>query len=59
MNQQTAQPGSMVTFLAPSLHGPSKLAGTVKRILPDGRLEVKSQQHGYYILYKSEVTPWT
>ena len=40
--------GKLVKFKIPSLNGPMKIAGTVKMILPDDRLEVKSQNHGYH-----------
>ena len=47
--------GRLVQFLIPSLHGVSRISGTVKRLLPDGRLEVKAQQGGYFILHASEI----
>ena len=47
--------GKQVMFKAPSLNGKMTLAGIVKRILPDGRMEVKSQNHGYWTLKPSEV----
>jgi hypothetical protein len=53
---QAINVGDMVTFTIPGLHGPMKVAGFVKRILPDGRLEVKTQQHGYHMPAPSEVT---
>jgi len=31
-----------------------KLAGTVERVLPDGRLEIRSQNHGIHTLHPSE-----
>lgn len=48
--------GKLVKFNAPTLHGPMALTGTVQRILPDGRLEVRPQQHGYWKLLPSEVS---
>jgi len=53
---QDVKVGDMVTFTIPGLHGPMKVAGIVKRILPDGRLEVKTQQHGYHMPVPGEVT---
>lgn len=47
--------GKLVKFKIPSLNGPMKVAGTVKLILPDGRLEVKSQNHGYHKVAISEL----
>jgi len=46
--------GDMVKFKIPSLHGPSLVAGFIKRILPDGRYEVKSQQGEYWTLTEAE-----
>lgn len=48
--------GDLVKFTAPGPNGPMNLAGTVKRVLPDGRLEIKSQNHGYFTLHPSELT---
>jgi hypothetical protein len=45
----------LVKFQIPSLHGKSTVAGIVKRILPDGSLEVKAQLGGYYVIKPSEV----
>ena len=47
--------GKLVKFKIPSLNGPMKIAGTVKMILPDDRLEVKSQNHGYHKVAISEL----
>ena len=47
--------GKLVKFKIPSPHGPMSLAGTVGRILPDGRMEVRSQQHGYWKLEPAEI----
>lgn len=42
--------GEIVKFKIPSLQGMKTVAGTIKRILDDGALEIKSQQDGYYTL---------
>lgn len=47
--------GQIVKFKVNTLHGLGNAAGTIKRILPDGRLEVKAQQGGYYTLRVNEV----
>ena len=45
--------GKIVKFKVP---GPGSISGTVKRAMPDGRFEIKSQQHGYYLLRRQEFT---
>lgn len=47
--------GSMVKFKIPGLNGLRTIAGTVKRVLPDGKIEVKAQAGGYYTIAASEV----
>ena len=47
--------GTLVKFKIPGLNGLRTIAGTVKRVLPDGRLEVKAQAGGYYTIAASEV----
>ncbi len=47
--------GKIVKFSVPSLHGKSLVAGTIKRILPNGQLEVKAQHGGYYILERNQI----
>lgn len=42
--------GDLIKFKIPGLNGPMSVAGIVKRILPDSRLEVKSQNHGYHVV---------
>ena len=42
--------GQLVKFKIQTIHGMGKAAGIVKRILPDGRIEIKAQLGGYYIL---------
>ena len=52
--------GSMVRFQLPHPTEPSgkmHVAGTVKRHLDDGRIEVKTQMHGYHEIHPSEVLP--
>mgnify|MGYP003394841097 CR=1 FL=1 len=44
------QIGTLITFKIPGLYGRRTVAGTIKRILPDGRIEVKAQLGGYYII---------
>ena len=45
----------LVKFKVPTLHGQSVVAGVVKRVFPDGRMEVKAQLGGYYVLQPSEI----
>ena len=47
--------GKLVKFKVPTLHGQAIVAGTVKHVLPDGRMEVKAQQGGYYTLQPSDI----
>ncbi len=47
--------GTLVKFKIPSLNGLRTIAGTVKRVMPDGKLEVKAQQGGYYVINASEI----
>ena len=49
--------GKLVKFKIPGLNGLRIIAGTVKRILPDGRLEVKAQIGGYYLVTVTDVLP--
>ena len=48
--------GDVVRLKKPGLHGPVSIGGTVKRLLPDGKIEVKSQQDGYFVIHHSEAT---
>ena len=54
---QTYRVGDIVRLTKPGLDGPVKIAGTVKSIKPDGKLEVRSQQDGYFVIDPSEVLP--
>ena len=47
--------GKRVLFKAPALHGQMTLSGIVKRVMFDGRLEVKTQSHGYWNLRHDEI----
>ncbi len=49
--------GEIVKFKIPGLNGPKNVAGTIKRILPDGKLEIKSQQDGYWTIDRLEIIP--
>ena len=48
-------PNNIVKFKIPGLNGPRTISGTVKRILANGKLEVKSQNDGYHIIEESEI----
>ena len=45
----------LVSFKIPGIPGPRRVAGIVKLVLPDGRLEVKSQNDGYHKIAISEI----
>lgn len=47
--------GDMVKFTKPGLNGPINQAGRIERILPDGRLEIRSQEGGIYKLRSDEL----
>jgi len=47
--------GDIVRLHKPGVNGPVKIAGTVKSIRPDGKLEVKTQQDGYMAIHPNEV----
>jgi len=49
--------GKLVKFKIPGLNGSRVVSGTVKRVLSDGRLEVKSQNDGYYFITVTDVLP--
>lgn len=49
--------GKLVKFLYPTLQGPKPRTGTVKRVLPSGKLEVKLQLGGYHEISSSEIIP--
>ena len=55
LQEQTPKAGALVKFMSPGPHGSMKLAGTVKRVLPDSRLEIRSQNHGIHTLHPSEL----
>ena len=59
VREEAHKVGDLVKFRIPhptSPSGTNGVAGTIKRILPDGRLEVKSQQHGYFTLDPETLT---
>jgi hypothetical protein len=45
----------LVAFKIPGIPAPRRVAGIVKLVLPDGRLEVKSQNDGYHKIAISEI----
>jgi hypothetical protein len=47
--------GKLVKFPMNTLHGKKTAAGVVKRVLPDGRLEIKAQLGGYYQVASEEL----
>ena len=54
--------GQLVKFRLPHPTAPTgtmPVAGTIKRVMPDGRFEIKTQAHGYHIVGSEElsVTP--
>lgn len=53
---ETPYAGGAASRVAPT-RTTTTIAGTVERILPDGRLEVRSQQGGIYKLAPSEILP--
>ena len=48
--------GQFVRFPVFTLHGAGTQAGTVKRIMPNGDIEIKAQQGGYYTLHPSTLS---
>ncbi len=54
---QAAAPkvGDLVKLKVPGPNGAMNVAGTVKHITPDGRLEVKTQNHGYTTVNAADV----
>ena len=48
--------GVMVKLKIPGPSGPMNVAGRVTRIMPDGLVEVKTQQHGYRTVDASKLT---
>lgn len=47
--------GKLIKFKEPSLSGPVTRAGMVKRVLPNGKLEVKRQLGGYMEVSVEEI----
>lgn len=47
--------GTMVKFKIAGPNGLHRVAGIVKKILDDGRLEVKTQNNGYHVVTESEL----
>jgi len=47
--------GDQVKLTKPGLNGRVNISGTVTKILPDGRLEVRTQQDGYMTVAESEL----
>ena len=51
----TRKVGDVVKLTKPGVNGRINIAGTVTKILPDGRLEVRTQQDGYMTVAESEL----
>jgi len=51
----TNKVGDLVKLTKPGVGGRVNIAGTIKKILPGGRLEVKTQNDGYMIVHESEI----
>lgn len=47
--------GKLVTFKIASLEGPMKVTGIVKRVLPNNKVEIKTQLHGCHIINGNEL----
>ena len=47
--------GQMVKFKIPILNGQRVVCGVVKRLMADGKWEVKSQNDGYFVITISEM----
>jgi len=45
----------MVKIRIPSLNGPRTVSGKITRSFPDGRIEVKTQNDGYFIVPRREI----
>jgi hypothetical protein len=47
--------GKIVKFPVNTLHGKGKQAGTVTRVMPSGKIEIRAQLGGYYVVDPSEL----
>lgn len=47
--------GDMVRFRIAIVGGTCKIAGRILLQKPNGDFEIKSQQHGYFVLAKGEI----
>ncbi len=47
----------LVKILIPGLNGKKKVAGKITRVYPDGRVEIKTQQDGYWTVKAEEIKP--
>ena len=47
--------GDLVKLTKPGVNGRVNIAGTITKILPDGRLEIRTQQDGYMTVAPSEL----
>jgi hypothetical protein len=61
---QPPNKGDLVTFTMPGINGPTKKAGTVTSLAPDGKIEVRLQHGGYHMadpkglaVIRKETTP--
>lgn len=48
--------GKLVQFTEPTIHGPSRQAGMVTRVMPDGSYEIRKQLGGYKVLPREQFT---
>jgi hypothetical protein len=53
--QSAPKIGDLVKLTKPGVNGRVNIAGTITRIMPDGRLEVRTQQDGYMVVGVSEL----
>ena len=47
--------GQYIVFAVNTLHGKGKLRGYVLRVLPNGKLEVRVAERGYYEVSADEI----
>ena len=49
------KPITLVKIQIPGLNGPRTVAGIIKRILPNGKVEIKTQDDGYWTVDPSTI----
>ncbi len=45
----------LVKIKIPGLNGPRIVSGVIKRIMPNGKVEIKTQQDGYWTVEPSTI----